>query len=508
MPKPFIFQRPSGLFCRFLVPVGLRGHMGCRFLVRALFTVDQDRARLLASILAVSLAQLFRRVRRGENLDVKKLLQSGQFEGLRQLMIGKVTTQTGETFENVKIDNDDDQRRFEALLHSGSFKPQLPDPIRRSDEDHLLEDKIASFLAVKAKGDLSEKNLAEAEFALRRLVLPLCGNKPVSLIGSHDADKVMNALLEWPSNASKKQTFKALTAAEIIVKARLVNARMIAPRTVEKYLDRIRVFFTWCIDLGYINGPNPFANRRLMTKDKRSTQQKRPFSSSDLERIFDPKLRMNCDQPHKFWCPLVALFSGARLNEIAQLYTSDIIQSGNVWLFKITADMPHQKIKNKASERVVPIHSELISLGFLDYVNDVKNLGFDRLFPNLPVSSINGFGDAVGDWFNARYLRPAALGSKAPRAGISDPKKSFHSFRHVVINRLYTATKDTKVVAEITGHERGNDVLTNIYITPSEAAERAATLNLVEYPNLTFQPYVSGAFDGFFRRLKRKIVKA
>lgn len=508
MPKPYLFRRPSGLFCRFLVPVDLRDQVGTRFIVRALRTSEKSQAALLAAILSVALKNIFERMRHGESVDFKKLLSQTPLLQRRDLTVGKVTSADGVVFENVQIDNADDLRHFDQLLRSGNFQPLLPPPSTNKDSPArnggLLRDRIDRFLLQRERGLLSAKNLADAKFALLGLLLPLCGNKPLNDIGSDDADTVMDALLKWPSNASKKPDFKGLSVHEILVKAQLVNAPLIGPRTVEKYLDRLRAFFSWCENQGYLTGRNPFSQRRLMTKDTREQTQKQRFSEEDLQRIFSPELRKTCDEPHKFWCPLIGLFSGMRVNEIAQLYVDDVYQIGDIWLLKVIADKPDKKIKNKASERAVPVHTTLLDLGFLEYVNDVRAHGFARLFPNLPYSPMNGYGDAVSDWFNGRYLRPAAPGSKALRAGIADPEKSFHSLRHVVINRLYSVTREILLIAEITGHTRGNNVLTNVYLDPIEAQLRAESLNQIAYPLLTFSAYQKGQFDGYFKRLNRK----
>jgi hypothetical protein len=63
MPKPFFLHRPSRVFCRFRVPTDLRNRIGGRFIVRALYTSDKTRAKLLAAILAVALVQIFERLR-------------------------------------------------------------------------------------------------------------------------------------------------------------------------------------------------------------------------------------------------------------------------------------------------------------------------------------------------------------------------------------------------------------------------------------------------------------
>lgn len=74
MSKPYFLARPSGLFCRFLVPSDLRSVIGTRFLVRKLNTSDQGRARLIAAILSLAFREVFSRLRHGEKLDIKKIL--------------------------------------------------------------------------------------------------------------------------------------------------------------------------------------------------------------------------------------------------------------------------------------------------------------------------------------------------------------------------------------------------------------------------------------------------
>lgn len=502
MSKPFFLRRPSGLFCRFLVPVDLRSQIGSRFIVRRLSSSDPNHARLAAALLAIALDKTYELLRRGEVLDLKKILKSADASSVTNWVAERITLPSGVVLEGVTVDGEADQERFNRMLQSlpASANPNNPYPVRQ-DRSGLLADRIDLFLAERTKGELSKKNLADSEFALRRILLTLCGNKSVNEIDSTDADTVMAALLAWPSNASKKSDFNGLNVPEIIAKARTTDAPLLGPRTIEKYLDRLRSFFTWCDHRGYVTAKNPFSHRRLMTKDKRTQTQKKPFSEQDLKLIFSPDLRKTCDEPHKFWCPLIALFSGARLNEIAQLYIDDLYKIGETWMFKIDADKADKKIKNRASERAVPVHQSLLDLGLLSYIEDVKKFGFERLFPNVTYSAINGYGDAVGDWFNGRYLRPATGKSTAMRAGVSDREKSFHSFRYVVVNRLYSITRERLLVAEITGHDRGNDVLTNVYLDPIDAERRSHTLNQLSFPEISFDRYRPGQFDRIFKRL-------
>jgi integrase len=81
----------------------------------------------------------------------------------------------------------------------------------------------------------------------------------------------------------------------------------------------------------------------------------------------------------RFWIPLMLLLSGARSSEIVGLGSEEVF---------IDCATPHfvldftevRRLKNAPSRRLVPIHSYLIKLGFLDFVAERKK-GGGRLFP-------------------------------------------------------------------------------------------------------------------------------
>ena len=108
-------------------------------------------------------------------------------------------------------------------------------------------------------------------------------------------------------------------------------------------------------------------------------------------------------------------------------------------------DTEDKSLKTQSSNRIVPLHPHLVEIGLIDYMEDVKNSGVVKLFPNLKSETSTGFGSAVGRWF-ARYLKHLDIKKK---------EKNFHSFRHTVVNHLTSKQVYQPFIKELIGHSHG-----------------------------------------------------
>ena len=90
---------------------------------------------------------------------------------------------------------------------------------------------------------------------------------------------------------------------------------------------------------------------------------------------------------------LLLLFECCRREEAGQLYVKDIGETDGVPFIQITNEEKDQSVKNEGSKRRVPIHSALISLGFMEYVDSIKRAGHARLFPQLKNKGSNGYSE-------------------------------------------------------------------------------------------------------------------
>ena len=89
-------------------------------------------------------------------------------------------------------------------------------------------------------------------------------------------------------------------------------------------------------------------------------------------------------------------------------------------MMSLLNDAEDKSLKTQSSNRIVSLHPHLVEIGLIDYVEDVKNSGTVKLFPNLKSETNTKYGSAVGRWF-ARYLKNLEIKKKG---------KNFHSFRH------------------------------------------------------------------------------
>ena len=116
MPKPLFLSRPSGLYVRFRLPSDIHALLGLRFIVRPLHLPDGDGARLAAARMAMALSMAFERLRRGDVVDIKKVLDDIQSGKARDILLRKVELPNGVVLSDVQVDTEEDQRQLQELM--------------------------------------------------------------------------------------------------------------------------------------------------------------------------------------------------------------------------------------------------------------------------------------------------------------------------------------------------------------------------------------------------------
>lgn len=127
------------------------------------------------------------------------------------------------------------------------------------------------------------------------------------------------------------------------------------------------------------------------------------------------------------------------------MLVADVFKEDNIACIRISDEGEHQKVKTEVSLRTVPIHPELLALGFWDWVESRKAAGHNRLFPQAKADAMNGQGNWITKAFS-RYL--GEIGKDWPKA-----KRGFHSLRKTFIQELQGLGVSSELRAQIVGHE-------------------------------------------------------
>jgi integrase len=331
--------------------------------------------------------------------------------------------------------------------YSGEAEVDLPAPaVQETAEEGETLSKIIDLYVTE--GRRAERWLPKTEHQVissLQLLQEVIRDLPVSQIDHAVLREYKETLLALPPNIRKSPAYRDLSIPDILT---LKPEKTMSLITVNNQLTRASALFGWAVKNGFMDR-NP-AERMQVPARKRPDMQREVFTTKDLKTIFHSREYVEDRHRHSyaFWVPIIALFSGMRLEEICQLHLSDIHKAeGGTWVFDINK-RDEKKVKTQFSERLVPVHDFLINeLGLLDWVFHLKAQGHRRLFPEL-THRREGYGTAVSRWFQ-RFRERVGLTGKTG-------KKDFHSFRHTFIDNLKQAQADMTLVGELVGHASGS----------------------------------------------------
>jgi len=214
--------------------------------------------------------------------------------------------------------------------------------------------------------------------------------------------------------------------------------------TQNKYLRRIGGLCGWAVRHEHLSS-NPASGLQYKTK-KRPDEERAVYSPKNLLDLQTALVGLpeHCHS-WKYWTSLLAVYSGMRQNEIAQLHLDDIAEKHGVLCFDVNGKGDGKKLKSKADRRLVPMHPHLVDLGFLEYVEELKLQGENRVWPDLQKQR-DGYGQRISRWFSLwrkKWLTEEDL---------QQHKRNFHSFRHTFDDRLKQAGVLDVRLPQLMGH--------------------------------------------------------
>jgi len=309
---------------------------------------------------------------------------------------------------------------------------------------HSLEELVRSFLAHKSR-EVGSSRLSQFNVPMRALTEELGPSFRVAEVTRAHCQELADLFVRVPSHAT--QHYKGLRlrdAAE--AHKRKHGTYQSRFDEAEKGLATLRMAMEWAVDQDWIEA-NPAARVKVVRPARPPKKYEEaeddgyePFSDDELHAVFTAPLftgsqgdghRFSIPGPtihrrSRYWVPLIAVWSGMRLNEILQLERGDIKRQDGIAYFDVTdreeleydPTIFSKRLKNTHSVRKVPVHAQLVRLGLLEWIDQTPS---GRLFAEAtgPISE-----------------RPSLLFSKRFQTFLRSRKvwvsrtKVFHSLRN------------------------------------------------------------------------------
>jgi integrase len=343
--------------------------------------------------------------------------------------------------ESLQHEAGDQARKVPTLL--AAFEEYAQDRLLNEGETRAVLRTIASY-----RGFMEE-------------FVELCGNLPVRNVTPAVVRDYRALVAKLPVKGVGRGR---LTAHQKIAKAEAEGLPLSSPGTISNKLRALSAVLSKAKRTGHLGDKgNPVIEGEFLrdaTKSLRvkAIRRRKHYVASELKTIFvSPVFSADWQPPRAtfgkawYWIPLLLYYTGARLEEVAQLAARDVRCDAGVYYLNILnaddEDDEGRGVKTDGSRRDVPLHPDLVALGFVCYAESVPQDG--QLFPSLKMSPAGYYGTNFAKrWAN--YLRATV--------GLVSTAHPCHGFRHTFKTLCREARIDEDAQDAITGHLGENRV--------------------------------------------------
>lgn len=375
------------------------------------------------------------------------------------------------------------------------FDPVRPQPVPFRD----VANQFLAQRAEEAQVNRHNQKWADKVNAVVSTVCDLVGDgTPVSDIDYDACQRMRSLIAKLPTNRTK--VYPKLPALKAIERAAADGRSTLAAHTQGDYVATFKAIMELAAAKKLI-GHNPAASLRPLTQQTLAPHEKRhPFTLDQISTFLSSDFYRSCapsaatpyeqkDRAWRFWLPLICLFMGMRPNEVCQLTVADIrTTKDGIWYIDVNESDGEvtKTLKTATSRRRVPVHNELVRIGFLDFVaNRHKALDSPYLLPGIKENSYGNRASYALRRFNETFL-PAAI--------TLGKRQSFYSFRHSFRDALRRVDAPPSALKALGGWSQGNLVSDN-YGDQFDLDLQVKWIELVAYPglDLSFLHTSSGA---------------
>ncbi|WNK19081.1 site-specific integrase [Halomonas piscis] len=332
----------------------------------------------------------------------------------------------------------------DAQLNGSSPLASLPESHLASSQNIVIPHAPAKRLSEVLEGYRQQQRLEGVSLktlddkqAVVDLLIRIVGDLPITDYTIETVKQFRDTVLQLPPLATRTLTQKPHLTLDMLIET---ADKTISITTYNNYVKNLVTVFEHAVAMELITR-NPFSGMKIKLKRKVNSYRDE-FTEEEIGRIF---FEVKQQEGWKYWIPHLGYYGAFRLNEICQLYKEDVKIIDGIACIHVRERKPDQRLKNHSAERVIPIHHDLLKMGFVEYVSSLPDQS--RVF-NLRWSEKHGYSATPSKWFGR--LRDK-LGIEQRGRG----KKDFHSFRHTIANELKQKGVSENQIGGVLGHTTG-----------------------------------------------------
>lgn len=239
----------------------------------------------------------------------------------------------------------------------------------------------------------------------------------------------------------------------------MANDDKLAAKTITRMIGQARTFWKYLVEHEIVQrDPNTGALRDLtVPKSAAKPVSRTPFMPDEIAAILSHPVALR-DKKLTLLIT-IAMYTGARIEEVAMLQKTDLDFGKEVIRFRGT--------KTKAALRVVPMHPEVIPV----LSSTLTGHDDDYVIGGLTIDKRGERGKAMGKRFGRLKT---AMGF--------DKDKVFHSIRGTVSTQFEQAYVVEGVAADIVGHEK-QTMTYGLYSGGTSMEQKREAVHRLKYPN-------------------------
>jgi hypothetical protein len=271
-----------------------------------------------------------------------------------------------------------------VLVTTAQDTPKAGENLALSPEGRLS---LAAYFAVhekakqKSSSPVAAHTMKRRKTAWQELSEFLSPTTPLFKVTKSEINRFRDELLEAPARAGSIAALRPLSFPERVqaMRANPSKYNKLDLNSVGDRLRQINAVFVFAVDRGDLDR-NPAQG---VSEGKKASDKARDYyKDTELQLIFStppfdrpPPVDQQTDE---YWVPLLELFLGARASEL-YLRTNDVVLDHDIPHLRLV-EHDQRTLKNASSARALPIHPQLIELGFLDFCRLAMTRG-GELFP-------------------------------------------------------------------------------------------------------------------------------